>query len=109
MIRRIGVPALACLLLAASPGVPAKTKPFSGAELMTGRGIKPPAETQVVQFGLDVGTSPMASLLGYVKEDIQNRAIAQCNQEGIPDCAAAVKTAMNQLKNVPPSTWDMLQ
>lgn len=108
MSLRTAVPILACVLLAMPSQSLAKKKPFNGAELITGRGIKPPVETQVVQFGLSVGTSPMASLLGYVKDDIRNRAIQECQAAGISDCAASIKTGMDQLAKIPDATWEKI-
>ncbi len=101
-------PALAIALAASSP-VLGKPKPFAGAELLTGRGIKPAAESQTVQFGLDVGTSPMSAVLGYLKDDLKNKAVQKCELAGQANCAATVNAAMNQLKQIPDATWNQLQ
>jgi hypothetical protein len=102
-------PVLAVFMLVAVPAL-GDTKPFGGAELLTGRGIKPPRETQTVQFGLTAGTSPMSAVLGYVKDDLKNKAVQQCDAAGlVADCAATVNEAMNQLKQIPDSTWNQLQ
>lgn len=110
MRSRLLAPALAIVLCVASPAL-GRPKPFGGAELMTGRGIKPPKESQTVQFGLNVGTSPMSAVLGYLKDDIKNKAIQQCQQAAPGDvtCATDVNAAMEQLKQVPDATWDQLQ
>lgn len=112
MRRACVLPVLAIAILSAPPALAKPAKPprvFQGSELLTGRGIKPAKESQVVQFGLNVGTSPMSAALGYVKEDIQNRAIQKCDQAGGADCAKAVNEGMQQLKQIPDATWDELQ
>jgi hypothetical protein len=104
-------PAVAAALVAVllSLAAPVRADPFLGAELLTGRSLKAPKDTQVVRFGLDAGCSPMSAALGYVKDRIRDKAIQQACAAGVPDCKAAVDQGLKALKDIPDATWDRLQ
>ncbi len=108
MRLRILVPVLGLLAGIAAPAL-AKNKPFSGSEMLTGRGMKPPAQTQTVQVGIQAGVSPISAALGYVKDELRDRAVAECEESGLAGCGPNVDAALEALKNVPDSTWDRME
>jgi predicted phosphoribosyltransferase len=89
--------------------VPAKHKPFDGAEMLTGRSLKPAVETRRFRVGLDVGVAPMAAALGSLKQDLERQATEKACAAGVPDCEAAVQQGFDALAQVPDETCDRME
>lgn len=97
------------VLLACPAGVLAKHKPFDGAEMLTGRSLKPAVETRRFRVGLDIGVSPMAAALGTVKKELEQQATEKACAAGVPNCEEAVQQGFDALAKVPDATWDQME
>jgi len=97
------------VLLAFPTAAAAKHKPFDGAEMLTGRSLKPAVETRRFRVGLDLGVSPMAAALGSLKKELEGQAIQKACDAGVPNCEATVQQGFDALARVPDSTWDQLE